>query len=117
MVAGLNESVELFRLFRVEGRTSLSDLLPALLAMDERLEKYDRLKGGAWRRQSVDTHLVHAIGHLSRAVSELEEPRRLVKELAGCGLRVLFALTCFLKRDDPSKFDSLSSVRADTTEV
>lgn len=117
MVAGLNESVEVFRLFRVEGRTGLTDLLPALRLMDARLEHYDGVNKNKWRRQSIDTHLLHAVNHLSRAL-QAEAFYTLSKQLTAASLRIGFALTLLVLRRpilDPDA--SLSDLRADTTEV
>lgn len=111
MIKDLTDSIDVLRLFRVD-RTGLKDLLPALRAMDERLAKYETAKEGHWRYQSVDTHLVHAIGHLSRALQEHDDLQVLIKELSACMLRVGFALTCLLGR-----VHSKVSRRRDSTEV
>jgi hypothetical protein len=108
----LEASVMLTRLLRVRGRTSLRDLYSALMLMDNRLAKYARAKGERWKTYSIDSHLMHAEGHLARACNELTDRATLVKELCGAGLRICFALVCLVRRTDGR---SLSSIRADAT--
>lgn len=111
----LTESALFVQLFRVEGRTCLRDFLPGLVRIDERFAKYANMKGDQWRTDSVDTHMIHAMGHLQQAISAESFPM-LFKNLTATALRSLAGITCLCVRYAKVR-ESVSTVRASTLKV
>lgn len=111
----LSDSVEIMRLFRVKDRTGLKDFLPGLNQIDARFAKYATMKGEQWRKESVDTHMLHALGHLHCAIAA-ESFKELFTQLTATALRSLAAITCLVVRYARVR-ESVSAVRADTSAV
>ena len=93
----LQDTQAVLTMFKPKDRTTLRDLLPALMEIDSRLQKYQPAKGDQWRTNSINYHMEHALMHLSDAMDAFTIGD-LMKNLAAAGLRCMMALTCTVKR-------------------
>lgn len=77
-------------------RTTINDFAEALTKIDERLAKYEPVKQGVWRGQTIYDHIIHALDHL-------DEGRRgfigYNDEIVAGALRALMALQLYLEKE------------------
>lgn len=79
------------RVLRLFTNPDMVALLPALEAINRRLQRYAEAKDGEWRRKCVDYHMIHARGHFAKADDERKSHETFVTNLTAFNLRGLMA--------------------------
>lgn len=98
------------RVLRLFTNPDMVKLLPALEALQGRLERYAAVKNGEWERVSPEHHIDHAHGHHHIAESATTH-EIFVTNLVAAGLRELMALTRYLELCDQDPHGRLMEIR------
>lgn len=100
-------------------RTTILDFVDALRAIDARLKKYEPVKQGKWKTQSVQEHGEHCRDHIVEGAGLFHIAHRLnvqrelglsQPDLVAAALRALMALQVFLSaRPEPEPESPVTS--------